>query len=220
VGYQALQNTGVKGNNTALGFNALQATTGDSNTAVGSKALLTNTTGTQNTAIGYAADVSAGGLNNATAIGYAAQAGASNALVLGGITGVNGGTSVNVGIGTNAPATDAALTMKNGHLTSQQTAQPTDNGSTWAITLTDATDVAGHISFTGTAAVGTEVVKFNKAYNIAPIVVITPTNVNAATAMQASKVFVTSSTTTFTITYGVAGTATLQTFNYYVIETQ
>jgi hypothetical protein len=105
---------------------ALENTTGSSvrgNTAVGEAALLTNTSGFGNTAIGSSAgtmggnspmtgnfntaigldtEFSTGSLTNATVIGAQAEVAESNALVLGGITGVSG-TSVSVGIGTTSP---------------------------------------------------------------------------------------------------------------------
>ena len=61
-------------------------------------------TGGNNTTLGGFADVAANNLNNATAIGYRAAVNASNALVLGGVNGVNGAASnTNVGIGTTTP---------------------------------------------------------------------------------------------------------------------
>lgn len=64
-----------------------------------------NETGSSNTMIGVNADVGANDLTNATAIGARAFVDQSHSLVLGGITGINGGTSVNVGIGLTAPKT-------------------------------------------------------------------------------------------------------------------
>jgi YVTN family beta-propeller protein len=133
------QNTGsfntVSGS-LALGYN----TSGNNNTASGYNSLSNNSTGSYNTAIGDLAGqsldgsfisasnntflgagsaVSTGTLNNATAIGSNSEVGKSNALVLGAITGVNGGTSVNVGIGTTAPQATLDVEAPNG------TPQPT-----------------------------------------------------------------------------------------------
>jgi len=108
--------------------------------------------------------------------------------------------------------------MKDGHLTSQFTSVPTTSGSTWVATLTNATDVAGHISFVAGATAGTEIVTFAKAYNIAPIVILTPANAIAATHI--ALVSVTSTTTTFTIHFAAGGTAAGHAYNYYAIETQ
>jgi trimeric autotransporter adhesin len=129
VGALIQNSTGAQ--NTALGNDALAGnSTGYGNTAVGGAvlfgALTLNTTGTYNTGIGAMAgftqdfspmtgsnnaflgaltSVSTGTLTNATAIGTYSEVGASNALVLGSIKGVNGATSgVNVGIGTTIPA--------------------------------------------------------------------------------------------------------------------
>jgi trimeric autotransporter adhesin len=101
--------------NAAFGVNALNDypnnvgnTTGSFNTAVGSSSGQTldhsNITTNNNTAVGAGAAFSTGTLTNATAIGSNAEVAESNALVLGAITGVGSGTSVNVGIGTTTPA--------------------------------------------------------------------------------------------------------------------
>jgi len=72
---------------------------------VGSYAGFYNTTGSQNLFLGYWANPSNGALSNAAAIGSRAYVSASNSLVLGSISGINGAmASTNVGIGTTAPA--------------------------------------------------------------------------------------------------------------------
>jgi hypothetical protein len=110
-GYQTLYSNTTGGFNTAIGIDALDLnTTGSNNTAVGRAAGNTTnaaaTTGSNNTFLGTNANPGTiTNLNNATAIGTNAQVATSNALVLGSIAGVNGATSsVNVGIGTTAPA--------------------------------------------------------------------------------------------------------------------
>ena len=108
TGYSALCDISSGNQNTATGVGALCGSwTGSDNTAIGYMAgdttPGTNLTGSYNTALGANAFFGTTTLNNATAIGANAQVSESNALVLGGITGVNGGTSVNVGIGTSAP---------------------------------------------------------------------------------------------------------------------
>ena len=108
-------NSGVRnaaGNyNTFVGaLTAPMNSTGDGNSFFGYFAGNTNTTGSSNTLIGRAADVGANNLTNATAIGANSQVAQSNSLVLGGITGVNGGTNTNVGIGTTAPNTALDIT--------------------------------------------------------------------------------------------------------------
>lgn len=79
-------------------------TRGVNNSFFGMSAGNGNESGSQNTIIGAGADVGANNLTNATAIGSRAQVNANNSLVLGGITGINGGTNTNVGIGTTRPA--------------------------------------------------------------------------------------------------------------------
>ncbi|CAM3331017.1 Tail fiber domain-containing protein [Flavobacterium longum] len=106
VGRSVLENNISGDQNTGIGSYSLSSnTSGDNNIAIGMQALNTNTTGSFNTAIGYNSDVSAAGLTNATAFGANAQVAASNALVLGSISGFNGASvTVNVGIGTTTPA--------------------------------------------------------------------------------------------------------------------
>ncbi len=54
----------------------------------------------------------------------------------------------NIGIGTNAPSTNSRLAIKDGHLQSQQTTTLTMSAfNTSAQSITNATDVAGNISF-------------------------------------------------------------------------
>jgi hypothetical protein len=125
-GFQALLSNTTGYMNTAIGASALNSnTTGAYNVAVGHSALSASTsafantgvgnaagstvdlsalTGKNNTALGTGASFSTGSLTNASAIGANAVVGESNALVLGGISGVRGQTaSVNVGIGTTTP---------------------------------------------------------------------------------------------------------------------
>ncbi len=123
IGYYALQNNTTGAGNTASGVKALVSncsasaacdiSQGTGNTASGFEALQSNTTGSSNTALGIAADVGSGALTNATAIGANAEVTASNAMVLGGISGTNNGTSVSVGIGTTAPGSTLEVASTN-----------------------------------------------------------------------------------------------------------
>lgn len=126
--------------------------------------------------------------------------------------------------------TNTLLTLKNGHLTSQQTTAPTSAlqtgaGTTATRTLTRCTDIAGNISITtngtGIAAGAQLIVTFNKAYATAPVVTLTPANVNAGTTgVTGIGSYVTSTTSTFTINFAAAGVAgTAYNFTYTVIET-
>ena len=92
--------------NTFIGGRAgLFTTEVSQNTFIGSSAdfNVPNPTGIRNTLLGYSTTINSG-VSNGTAIGALATVTQSDSLVLGGITGVNGGTSVKVGIGTTAPA--------------------------------------------------------------------------------------------------------------------
>jgi hypothetical protein len=141
----------------------------------------------------------------------------------------------NVGIGTTAPSANAKLAVKDGHIQSQQTTVPgialgattvVGTGTTPAavISIANATDVAGKITLTtasaGWSAAGVALtVTFNKTYAVAPIVMLTAANINAGA--DARKVYVNSTTTGFTISFGVIETAlTTYIWNYHVIETQ
>lgn len=126
--------------------------------------------------------------------------------------------------------TNTLLTLKNGHLTSQQTTAPTSAlqtgaGTTATRTLTRCTDVAGNISITtngtGIAAGAQLIVTFNKAYATAPVVSLTPSNVNSGSVgITAVGAYATSTTTTFTINFSAAGTAaTAYAYYYSIIET-
>ena len=106
-------------------------------------------TGSNNTAIGNGANVGASNLTSATAVGAGALVARSNSLVLGGITGINGGTDTNVGIGTTTP--NAKLHLKNGRIYIEANGQglimKSPNGSCFELTVSD----AGALTITATA---------------------------------------------------------------------
>ncbi len=77
-------------------------TLGGTNAFFGFNAGLSNTTEANNSFFGADSD-GAAGITYATAIGYRAKVTQSNSLVLGSISGTNGGQDTNVGIGTTAP---------------------------------------------------------------------------------------------------------------------
>ena len=141
IGLDAMFVNTTGGNNTAVGNYTIGASdAGNYNTATGHLALYSNPCdASYNTAVGYAAgytslSIAQCGLgnyntflgantkqtdlrfNNATAIGANAEVAESNALVLGSINGVNGGTSnTNVGIGTVAPSRILTIGQGFGH---------------------------------------------------------------------------------------------------------
>ena len=122
-GYLALANTTSGDSNTASGQQAVNGnTTGEGNTGTGFTAVYTNSTGLANTGDGYGAlywatgsfnsglgyaagpDKSTPSLSNTSAIGAFADVTVSNAMVLGGINGLNFATAdTMVGIGLTAP---------------------------------------------------------------------------------------------------------------------
>jgi hypothetical protein len=83
---------------------------GSFNTSIGSASGFSNwdPPGSFNTLIGHSS-TALGGLTNATAIGSRSVVARSNSLVLGGISGIAGGTDTNVGVGTTAPRTKLHL---------------------------------------------------------------------------------------------------------------
>jgi len=144
-GYQALYSNTTGVSDTASGIAALVSnTTGTGNTASGAWALGANTTGSENTAVGDNAgnnpphtfpqtgsfstfvgawvNATADGLTNATAIGACASVSASNALVLGALSGAgcgNSGKSIaantNVGIDVASPGNIFTVLQGGGH---------------------------------------------------------------------------------------------------------
>ncbi len=98
------------GNNTALGFYAMNnqpaaAITGSNNTAVGYNSGINTTTGSYNTLLGYNSQISTSTFTNSTGVGAYSYPGASDALILGSIAGLNtAANSTKVGIGTTTPA--------------------------------------------------------------------------------------------------------------------
>lgn len=128
LGTNAGANWVTTNGNTGVGWSALQgigAGTGEYNTAIGYAAgsgtspnNLSVSTGSYNTYVGYNATSSGAPstYTNATAIGANAQAGASDVMVLGGISGVNGATansSILIGR-TSAFAADVPMVFTSG----------------------------------------------------------------------------------------------------------
>jgi hypothetical protein len=120
VGHEAGNAATTSNENTMLGTSAGKSAGGSQHTYIGRGAGQNTTSGTANTFVGRFAgqniasatsvtllgetSSAASGLTNATAIGAGAYVGASDALVLGSVSGTNGaGTTVKVGIGTTAP---------------------------------------------------------------------------------------------------------------------
>jgi hypothetical protein len=141
IGLDAMFVNTTGGNNTAVGNYTIGGSdAGNYNTAIGHLALYSNPCdASYNTGVGYAAGYISFSIaqcgqgnyntflgantkqtdlrfNNATAIGANAEVAESNALVLGGINGVNGATSnTNVGIGTVAPSRILTIGQGFGH---------------------------------------------------------------------------------------------------------
>ncbi len=126
-----------------------------------------------------------------------------------------------LGIGTNAPGTNALVHLKDGHIRSEQTTKPTiavttANGITAAAVTTGSSDTKGNITTTGDNT-GTNTVltiTFNKAYAVAPIVVISAANATG----QICTYFVAATTTTFTLNFKDGVVNATPSFNYMVIE--
>ena len=117
IGQEAgINNTAGDLNNFFGSWTGQSNTTGSYNTFIGDSAGKANVAEHNNTIIGCNADIDGTNDNvtNATAIGSRAYVSAPSSLVLGSIAGVNGATfSVNVGIGTSAPARQLHLVGDN-----------------------------------------------------------------------------------------------------------
>lgn len=138
-----------------------------------------------------------------------------------------------VGVNTNLMPVNSIFGIRDGHIVTQQTTQPTANpggssgtGSTASVTSSGprSNDLCGRITLVTGTGVGVGayvVVTFNKPYASTPVVIITPANGIAGTAESNSQVYVTSNANGFTINFNTTGAAS-QTFqwNYMVIETQ
>jgi hypothetical protein len=126
-------------NNTAAGYQSLASNSvGNGNTAVGASSLGPNTSGSFNTAVGYEAETSTAAISNGTAVGAFANVNASNALVLGqSNAGSEGGTWVNVGIGTAAPRStlEASVAVESGLGPTFTLTNPITTGSASAASL-------------------------------------------------------------------------------------
>lgn len=160
--------------NTASGWQALAAdTTGGSNVASGYLALNSNTSGSFNTALGVFAgqtgdgspmttsnntflgagsEATNGGINNATAIGSNSVVGASNALVLGSIAGLNNATtSTSVGIGTTIPAATLDVEAPSGSAPSVNFFGSSSPGN---FSVNGATSITGSLTVNGQQITG------------------------------------------------------------------
>ncbi len=138
------------------------------------------------------------------------------------------GVPLGVNITCSGGATPVAVQMKDGHLRSIQTTAPTiaasaNTGAAGTAVVANATDMAGaitiHTGGNGRAAGAVATITFNKAYSVAPIVMLTPTN--ASSGSNSIQAYVSSTTTTAVVNFGnAAGNNVDYTYNYYVIETQ
>lgn len=128
--------------------------------------------------------------------------------------------------------TNVLLSIKDGHFKSKQTTAPTalatvNAGTGASCAITNATDSAGTITITfgsGAFSAGAQCnVTFNKAYNVAPICNASPQNASAANDMGSNhQVYFTSSTSQFTINYGLAqnSVGAVNSWSYRCVETQ
>ncbi len=122
------------------------------------------------------------------------------------------------------------VTLVNAHLKSTQTTAPTTTiinaGGGATATVTNATDRAGHLELvTGAGATAGQqcTVNFNRSYAVAPIVMITPTNENAADFLSVVRaIYVTSTVSGFSINFkvGDSGGPTTYSWNYTAEGTQ
>ncbi len=108
VGMWSLEGSAIPANNTGVANTALGFCAGGGYNGVlgvGTNNYLQTTSGSYNTFLGYSTEMAAGTYSNTTTLGAFAQVGQSDAIILGGVAGVNGATNnVKVGIGTSTPS--------------------------------------------------------------------------------------------------------------------
>ena len=137
----------------------------------------------------------------------------------------------NVGIGTLNVPINTRLSIRDGHLQSQQTTAPiaaaqTGLGTGASCVLSNATDVAGNFTMTGGTgawAVGAQCrITFNKTYSVAPIVIINATNALAQTVFVSKATRINSQPGYFELIFDTAETVASRIFSYsyIIIETQ
>jgi hypothetical protein len=145
-----------------------------------------------------ATSISIGRSGVTTTLGGALTVAAGGAAITG-VSSVNGNFTL-------GPATS--------HIISTQTTIPTTSAVTYTLgtVLAGSTDTKGQFTVTTTAATGSATLVFQTAYATAPICVVSPASANAQ--VDASKTYVTSSTSGLTINYNATPTANLQTWNY------
>ena len=206
-------------NNVAVGRSVLMNnTTGTGNTAIGFSTLNSNTTGTFNTVLGYGSNVS-GDVTNATSLGNGASVGTSNTIQLGNsaITKVN--TS-------GAIVTTNDITAKHikGNSGALSIAASTGAGTSPTGLTVTGTDMSGVVALTTgnspsiNAVLAT--ITYNTAFSTAPVVVITPANAATASLAATQAVWVTITTTGFTINTNATAvvSSTAYKWNYVVIQ--
>ncbi len=165
---------------------------------------------------GYSGTITAPNITNLTSVGvYGSTSSTSNFGVYS-----NGAMGAALNGGIAGVVSHAVLSLKNGHLQSQQTTAPTIASNTGTPSISNATDIAGKVKIIALGTTTTITTTFNTSYATAPIVVITPNDAATATIMVSSKIFVTSTTNTFVINFGAAAVAATYNFSYHVIETQ
>lgn len=103
------------------------------------------------------------------------------------------------------------------------TATVNANAGTGASALITGNDTKGQITLTtgsGAWAIGAQaIVTFARNYDTAPIVVLTAADADAATAFRVHDVYVTSTTTTFSLNFGVVEAAGVEmVFNFHCLE--
>jgi hypothetical protein len=234
-------------NNTGGTFNVLSITdiyvTGGTYSN-GTTTLINNTGGTITitgyTTGGTSSSISITGItNNSNLITLTNSTGGTLSTLFNSVTGLTSSGLINAGslsatsisastkilIGATTGSTSARLTIKDGHIQSQQTTLITSAATfspgwaTYSMTGANCTDTAGYFTLTttGTTA-GTFIVTYINPYNTPPMVVITPAGATAAADM--TKTYISSTANGFTVHFGSGIAAGIHNYFYHVIETQ
>ena len=216
--FRMSSNSLTKGNLLELSVSTIDGASGFSTAAI--NVLKSGANINQNhTSYGISSRVSNTGTLSNNVAGYFRSVGGTNNFAL--LVPPDGGK---VSFGSLISATNAMLSITNGHFQAQQTTRPTIATTLNAGILSDGTldtyssDVAGTFNINSTASTNfgeQATITFNKTFTKPPTVVVTAANVYGATR----SFWVTSSTSSFKIFFTSSpAQATTYSFNYMVIE--
>ncbi|HUX94147.1 MAG TPA: H-type lectin domain-containing protein, partial [Bacteroidales bacterium] len=199
--------------------------TGNQSIAIGDNASGTKiiTIGNNTGATGVTVKYGSGGatINGGTAAASTAGANLSLTAQSSGAGGNDAGGDIILTPGENTgTGTQGRIIIQDGHIKSTQTNPPSYLSSYGNGSLSNATDIAGRIDVTIAGAPGTATVTFDKPYTTPPVVILSYGNTNTARYLYTDRVYVTSTTTSFTLNFSASTNPGARIYYYSVIETQ